>query len=79
MKCPTCLNEMEQGRLRHPTGPVYFLPEGEKPVRLFSEKNFEKKRTMQVPEGAWPVAYCCRTCELIVVPCGEDDKKAALE
>ena len=41
MKCPCCNNEMEKGKLRSKGG-VFFLPDGEKSPKLYTENEMKK-------------------------------------
>lgn len=72
MKCPCCSNEMEKGKLRSKGG-VFFLPDGEKLPKLYTEKQMKKHNAVylkpyifDVPEE-FPIAYLCRQCSKIVI------------
>ena len=72
-KCPICQSELESGFLRS-CGLPYFLPEGERPVRLHTQKEIQQKNAVEIlPEETgdicqWPKACICRRCQMIFVP-----------
>lgn len=79
MKCPFCGAEMEHGTL-HSRGGNYFLPDEEK-VRFYTQKSLEKARAIPLPPNpygkvgeapAWPEAYCCRACRMLILPYNEE-------
>ena len=75
MVCPWWGREMEQGEL-HSRGGTYFLPEGEKTPKLYTESSMKKKNAILFPPDVnsldWhpdvPVAYVCRQCHKLVIP-----------
>lgn len=77
-KCPICLNELENGTLRS-RGLTYFLPNGQKPVRLFTHREMVNKKAVDIRAeetgdvGAWPRAKICRSCRMIFVPYQDDE------
>ena len=72
MKCPYCSHEMEQGKLRSKGG-VYFLPDGEKLPKLYTENEMKKRRAVHLPpymtpfSAGYPTAYLCRQCSKITI------------
>ena len=72
MKCSDCNTEMEKGKLRS-RGGVYFLPDGEKSPKLYTEHEMKKHNAVYLrphmteffPE--YPTAYLCRMCSRIVI------------
>ena len=73
VKCPSCRGELEAGTLRG-RGMEHFLPDGQKPVRLHTKKEYERKNAVVLPIQetediyTWPKAYICRTCRIVFVP-----------
>lgn len=80
MNCPFCGNEMGRGKLRSKGG-MYFLPDGEKSPRLYSEKEMEKHNAIPfltfkytgAPE--YPQAYVCRACNKLIMDINLNDIK----
>ena len=71
MKCPCCNNEMEKGTLRS-NGGVFFLPDGERLPKLYTEREMKKHNAVYLPPymfsvADYPVAYICRLCSKIVL------------
>lgn len=71
-KCPICSNELENGTLRS-MGLPYFLPKGQRPVRLHTRKALMRKAAVSIQaketgEYVWPPASICRTCRMIFIP-----------
>lgn len=71
-QCPICSNELENGTLRS-RGLPYFLPDGQKPVRLHTSKELTQKNAVAIQaeetgDFAWPRASICRTCKMIFIP-----------
>lgn len=72
MKCPYCNSEMEKGKLRS-RGGVYFLPDGENPPLLYTEKEMKKHKAVYLPPymtailAEYPTAYICRPCSKMVI------------
>ena len=72
MKCPCCGHTMEQGQLRSKGG-LFFLPDGEKPPKLYTESEMQKHRAVYLPPyltsvvAEYPTAYLCRPCSKIVM------------
>jgi len=72
MKCPYCQREMEKGQLRS-RGGLYFLPDGEKAPKLYTEKEIKKHNAVYLPPymmsvvPEYPDAYICRNCTKIVI------------
>ena len=73
VKCPSCRGDLEAGTLRG-RGMEHFLPDGQKPVRLHTQKEYESKNAVVFPQpepldyDSWPKAYVCRTCRIVFVP-----------
>jgi len=76
MKCPCCNNEMEKGQLRS-RGGVYFLPDGEKEPKLYTEREMKKHKAVHLPpymtstHPEHPSAYICRLCSKIMIDYSE--------
>jgi len=72
MKCPYCNNEMEKGELKS-RGGVFFLPDGEKMPKLYTENQMKKHNAVYLPPymtavlPEYPTAYICRLCCKIVI------------
>jgi len=72
MKCPMCGNEMEFGKLIS-RGGVFFLPDGEKLPKLYSEKELSRHSAISFPpyllqaSPEYPAAYICRACKKLIM------------
>ena len=72
MKCPICGHEMELGKLRS-RGGVFFLPNGEKTPKLYTQKEMAKHRAVSFPPFVldffpeYPDAYVCRKCRKLIM------------
>lgn len=72
MKCPYCNNEMEIGKLRSKGG-VFFLPDGEKMPKLYTQNEMAKHRAVSFPPFVldvfpeYPSAYVCRECKKLII------------
>ena len=72
MKCPICGHEMELGKLRS-RGGVFFLPNGEKTPKLYTQKEMAKHRAVSFPPFVldffpeYPDAYVCRNCRKLIM------------
>ena len=77
MKCPLCGNEMELGKLRSKGG-VFFLPDGEKMPKLYTQKEMAKHRAVSFPPFVlnvlpeYPSAYVCRECKKLIMDIAEE-------
>lgn len=71
-KCPYCGSEMDRGELKS-RGGVYFLPDGEKRPRLYTEEEMKKRNAVYLPPhmtgdpAEYPTAYLCKACSLIMI------------
>ena len=71
MQCPCCRCEMQKGKL-HSKGGVFFLPDGEKIPKLYTEGQMKKHNAVYLPPyqldffPEYPVAYICRSCSKII-------------
>ena len=72
MNCPYCNNEMEIGKLRSKGG-VFFLPDGEKMPKLYTQNEMAKHRAVSFPPFVldvfpeYPSAYVCRECKKLIM------------
>ena len=81
MICPYCGQEMEKGTL-HSRGGNYFLPDGESAsgISFPAKQYFKKSRAISLPPGpwelspTWPVAYCCRSCQKLIIEYEQDQQ-----
>lgn len=72
MKCPYCGNDMEIGKLRSKGG-VFFLPDGERTPKLYTQKEMARHRAVSFPPFVldffpdYPNAYVCRSCKKLIM------------
>ena len=72
MKCPSCSNDMEKGKM-HSRGGMFFLPDGETPPKLHTEREMKKHNAiclqpnMLDTKPEYPTAYVCRLCSKIII------------
>ena len=72
MNCPFCGNEMESGKLRSKGG-VFFLPDGEKMPKLYTQKEMNKHSAVLFPPFVsdalpeYPNAHLCRSCKKLIM------------
>ena len=63
---------MEKGKL-HSRGGVFFLPEGEKLPKLYTENEMKKHNAVYIRPylfdfiAEYPTAHICRSCSKIVI------------
>lgn len=72
MTCPFCHQIMEHGRLRSKGG-VFFLPDGEKVPKLYTDVEMKKRNVLSLPPHVfdspprYPEAFLCRSCGKIIL------------
>ncbi|MGM9641322.1 MAG: PF20097 family protein [Faecousia sp.] len=72
--CPRCGGVLEEGTFRS-RGGNYFLPMNQTSPLLYAKPFMDKNNAIPLPPNPlplfpqWPLAYACRNCKLIVIPC----------
>lgn len=76
MQCPFCGTRMVRGELRN-RGGNYFLPEGHREPKLYSEGSMKKVGAFMLPPSPFDIAlrphfltaHWCETCNKIIIDC----------
>ena len=74
MQCPFCGTEMIRGELKS-RGGKYFLPDGHKEPRLYTEGSMKKVGAFMLPPFPldmpphFPTAYWCNMCNKLLIDC----------